>query len=160
MAEETKETKKIIPESKKKHKKKHKKKKVLLKVSVVFLLLVVIGWFTFGAKVMKLRSEAKKLVAQSSEETFKASQTSIVYDTNGKQLLKFKGEKDVYYLKYKELPVYVIAAVISVEDKNFYNFSLPCLLTIQKDSLRKLLRQSTSPLCDPSFVYHITYCSS
>ena len=97
MAEETKETKKIIPESKKKH----KKKKVLLKVSVVFLLLVVIGWFTFGAKVMKLRSEAKKLVAQSSEETFKASQTSIVYDTNGKQLLKFKGEKDVYYLKYK-----------------------------------------------------------
>ena len=123
MAEETKETKKIIPESKKKHKKKHKKKKVLLKVSVVFLLLVVIGWFTFGAKVMKLRSEAKKLVAQSSEETFKASQTSIVYDTNGKQLLKFKGEKDVYYLKYKELPVYVIAAVISVEDKNFYKHS-------------------------------------
>ena len=51
MAEETKETKKIIPESKKKHKKKHKKKKVLLKVSVVFLLLVVIGWFTFGANV-------------------------------------------------------------------------------------------------------------
>ena len=123
MAEETKETKKIIPESKKKHKKKHKKKKVLLKVSVVFLLLVVIGWFTFGAKVMKLRSEAKKLVAQSSEDTFKASQTSIVYDTNGKQLLKFKGEKDVYYLKYKELPVYVIAAVISVEDKNFYKHS-------------------------------------
>ena len=32
MAEETKKTKKIIPESKKKHKKKHKKKKVLLKV--------------------------------------------------------------------------------------------------------------------------------
>lgn len=38
MAEETKETKKIIPESKKKHKKKHKKKKVLLKVSVVFVV--------------------------------------------------------------------------------------------------------------------------
>ena len=115
--------KKIIPESKKKHKKKHKKKKSSFEVSVVFLLLVVIGWFTFGAKVMKLRSEAKKLVAQSSEDTFKASQTSIVYDTNGKQLLKFKGEKDVYYLKYKELPVYVIAAVISVEDKNFYKHS-------------------------------------
>ena len=121
MAEETKETKKIIPESKKKKKKKHKK--VLLKVSIVFLLLVVIGWFTFGAKVMKLRSEAKKLVSESNEQTFKASQTSIVYDTNGKQLLKFKGEKDVYYLKYKELPVYVIAAVISVEDRNFYKHS-------------------------------------
>ena len=117
------ETKKIIPESKKKKKKKRKKRKILLKVSIVFLLLVVIGWFTFGAKVMKLRSEAKELVAQSTEDTFKASQTSIVYDTNGKQLLKFKGEKDVYYLKYKELPVYVIAAVISVEDRNFYKHS-------------------------------------
>lgn len=123
MAEETKETKKIIPESKKKKKKKRKKRKILLKVSIVFLLLVVIGWFTFGAKVMKLRSEAKELVAQSTEDTFKESQTSIVYDTNGKQLLKFKGEKDVYYLKYKELPVYVIAAVISVEDRNFYKHS-------------------------------------
>lgn len=123
MAEETKETKKIIPESKKKKKKKRKKRKILLKVSIVFLLLVVIGWFTFGAKVMKFRSEAKELVAQSTEDTFKASQTSIVYDTNGKQLLKFKGEKDVYYLKYKELPVYVIAAVISVEDRNFYKHS-------------------------------------
>ena len=123
MAEETKETKKIIPESKKKKKKKRKKRKILLKVSIVFLLLVVIGWFTFGAKVMKLRSEAKELVAQSTEDTFKASQTSIVYDTSGKQLLKFKGEKDVYYLKYKELPVYVIAAVISVEDRNFYKHS-------------------------------------
>ena len=123
MAEETKETKKIIPESKKKKKKKRKKRKILLKVSIVFLLLVVIGWVTFGAKGMKLRSEAKELVAQSTEDTFKASQTSIVYDTNGKQLLKFKGEKDVYYLKYKELPVYVIAAVISVEDRNFYKHS-------------------------------------
>ena len=81
MAEETKETKKIIPESKKKHKKKHKKKKVLLKVSVVFLLLVVIGWFTFGAKVMKLRSEAKKLVAQSSEDTFKKHHRQVLYMT-------------------------------------------------------------------------------
>ena len=51
--------KRLFPKARKSIKKKHKKKKVLLKVSVVFLLLVVIGWFTFGAKVMKLRSEAK-----------------------------------------------------------------------------------------------------
>ena len=44
MAEETKETKKIIPESKKKHKKKHKKKKVLLKVSVVGRNRLVYFW--------------------------------------------------------------------------------------------------------------------
>lgn len=123
MAEETKETKKLIPERKKKVKKKKKKRKILLKVSIVFLFLVVIGWFTFGMKVMKLRSEAKKLVANATEETFRASQTSIVYDTNGKQLTKFKGEKDAYYLKYEDLPVYAVASMISVEDRNFYKHS-------------------------------------
>ena len=44
MAEETKETKKIIPESKKKHKKKHKKKKVLLKLFVVGRNRLVYFW--------------------------------------------------------------------------------------------------------------------
>lgn len=120
MAEETKETKKVIPGKEKKVKKKKKKRKILLKISIVFLFLVVIGWFSFGMKVLKLRSEAKQLVADATEETFKASQTSIVYDTNGKQLTKFRGEKDAYYLKYKDLPVYAVASMISVEDRNFY----------------------------------------
>ena len=120
MAEETKETKKVIPGKEKKVKKKKKKRKILLKISIVFLFLVVIGWFTFGMKVLKLRSEAKQLVADATEETFKASQTSIVYDINGKQLTKFRGEKDAYYLKYKDLPVYAVASMISVEDRNFY----------------------------------------
>lgn len=123
MAEETKETKKVIPGSEKKIKKKKKKRKILLKISIVFLFLVLVGWFTFGMKVMKLRSEARKLVADATEETFRASQTSIVYDTNGKQLTKFRGEKDAYYLKYKDLPVYAVASVISVEDRNFYKHS-------------------------------------
>ena len=119
MAEETKETKKVISKEKK-PKKKKKKRKILLKISIVFLLLVVIGWFTIGMKVMKLRAEAKDLVANTSEQTFKATQTSVVYDTNGKVITKLKGEKDVYYLKYKDLPVYAVAAMISVEDNNFY----------------------------------------
>lgn len=123
MAEETKETKKVIPRKEKKVKKKKKKRKILLKLSIVFLFLVLVGWFTFGMKVMKLRSEAKKLVADATEEIFKASQTSIVYDTNGKQLTKFRGEKDAYYLKYEDLPVYAVASVISVEDRNFYKHS-------------------------------------
>ena len=118
MAEETKETKKVISKEKK-PKKKKKKRKILLKISIVFLLLVVIGWFTIGMKVMKLRAEAKDPVANTSEQTFKATQTSVVYDTNGKVITKLKGEKDVYYLKYKDLPVYAVAAMISVEDNNF-----------------------------------------
>ena len=59
MAEETKETKKLIPERKKKVKKKKKKRKILLKVSIVFLFLVVVGWFTFGMKVMDILSSKR-----------------------------------------------------------------------------------------------------
>ena len=125
MAEETKETKKIVPwkrNKKKKEKKKNKKKrrKILAVISVIFLLLVVICWFAFGRKVMQLRSEAKEIVEESTVDTFKSSQTSVVYDTNGDELTKFKGEKDAYYLDYKDLPVYAVAAMISVEDQNFY----------------------------------------
>ena len=105
MAEETKETKKIVPwkrNKKKKEKKKNKKKrrKILAVISVIFLLLVVICWFAFGRKVMQLRSEAKEIVEESTVDTFKSSQTSVVYDTNGDELTKFKGEKDAYYLDY------------------------------------------------------------
>lgn len=125
MAEETKETKKIVPwkrNKKKKEKKKDKKKrrKILAVISVIFLLLVVICWFAFGRKVMQLRSEAKEIVEESTVDTFKSSQTSVVYDTNGDELTKFKGEKDAYYLEYEDLPVYAVAAMVSVEDQNFY----------------------------------------
>lgn len=124
MAEETKETKKIFPwkKKKKKEKKKDKKKrrKILAIISVVFLLLVVVCWFAFGRKVMQLRSEAKDLVEESTTDTFKSSQTSVVYDTNGDELTKFKGEKDAYYLEYEDLPKNAVNAMISVEDQNFY----------------------------------------
>lgn len=128
MAEETKETKKILPwkkKDKKKDKKKNKKKrrKILAIISVVFLLLVVVCWFAFGRKAMQLRSEAKDIVEESTVDTFKASQTSIVYDTNGKQLTKLKGEKDAYYLSFQDLPENAVNAMIAVEDQNFYKHS-------------------------------------
>lgn len=129
MAEETKETKKILPwkkkDKKRKDKKKNKKKrrKILAIISVIFLLLVVVCWFAFGRKAMQLRSEAKKIVEESTVDTFKASQTSIVYDTNEKQMMKLKGEKDAYYLKFEDLPKNAVNAMIAVEDQNFYKHS-------------------------------------
>ena len=38
----------------------------------------------------------------------------------GELITKLKGEKDVYYLEYDEIPQQVIDAVISVEDSRFY----------------------------------------
>ena len=71
MAEETKETKKIIPESKKKHKKKHKKKKVLLKVphllkNVKLCAIIIVcdeikGWSLIYEKEIKCVSDSYTL---------------------------------------------------------------------------------------------------
>lgn len=108
-----------------KRKKKNRRLKVML-ISQVILLTVILGalaFYFFGgyaAKVSELKAEAQTLVANSNEETFRASQTSVVYDKNGREISVVKGEKDSYYLTFDEIPEGVKAAIISIEDKKFY----------------------------------------
>lgn len=114
--------------SKKKKKKQKKKYRVFwffAKLQILLLVLVVgaLGWYYFGGyaqKVNALQQEARLLVQKSNEETFRSVQTSLVYDANGKLISTLKGEKDVYYLEYDEIPAYAVAAMISIEDKKFY----------------------------------------
>lgn len=75
----------------------------------------------YGKKIENLYHDAKTKVAASSEETFKASQTSLVYDSSGELISTLKGEKDVYYLGIDSIPYYVKTAFISTEDKKFYS---------------------------------------
>lgn len=114
--------------SKKKKKKQKKKYRVfwfLAKFQIFLLLLVVagLGWYYYGGyaqKVSDLQREAKQFVKSSSEETFRSVQTSLVYDANGTLISTLKGEKDVYYLEYEDIPAYATAAMVSIEDKKFY----------------------------------------
>lgn len=90
---------------------------------LILLCIILVGgtifYFKYGRGILKLQSEAKELVAQSTEETFRQSQTSTVYDYNGEVLLTLSGEKDVYYLPYDQIPDSVKKAMISIEDKKF-----------------------------------------
>lgn len=91
---------------------------------LISLVLLAIAYYFVGgyaAKVASLRQEAVSLVASSSKETFRSSETSVVYDANGDVISYVKGEKDVYYLEYDEIPLYAKQAFISVEDKKFYS---------------------------------------
>lgn len=95
-----------------------------LKIALlVFLVLVIAGggifYFTYGKDILAAQKEAKKLVASSSADTFRASQTSVIYASSGKVITELKGEKDVYYLEYEDIPQVVVDAMISTEDKNF-----------------------------------------
>ncbi len=114
--------------AKNKRKKKSKKQKAwrFLKIQMVLIILVLfaMGYYFLGGyatKVADMKKEAEALVATSSVDTFRTSETSEVYDVNGKLISRVKGEKDVYYLTLDEIPVYARQAVVSVEDKRFYS---------------------------------------
>ncbi len=91
-----------------------------------FLMLLVIAAVTYyyvggyASKVTQMKQEAISFVNNSTDETFRASQTSLVYDASGELISVLKGEKDVYYLSYEDIPIYVRQATVSIEDKKFY----------------------------------------
>lgn len=108
-------------------KKKSRAEKIygLFKVQIAFMLIVVaiVAYYYVGgyaSKVSDMKDEAVALVRQSTTDTFRQTETSIVYDANGNTISTLKGEKDVYYLSYDEIPTYVTQALISIEDKKFY----------------------------------------
>ncbi len=98
--------------------------RIVKSVLKLLALVILIGCLGVGGKVglvlISMKKEAVELVSTATRDTFKASQTTEVYDTNGELLTKLKGEKDVYYLEYREIPHSVIDAVVAVEDVRFY----------------------------------------
>lgn len=110
---------------KKKRKKKYRGFWRFIKFQI-FLMCLVLGGLAYyylggyAQQISQLKTEAEHYVKTSSKATFKASQTSIVYDANGNQISVLKGEKDVYYLSFDQIPTNVTAAIISIEDKKFY----------------------------------------
>ena len=89
----------------------------------MLLVVAAVAYYYAGgyaAKVSAMKTEAVSMVSHSSKDTFRKSQTSIAYDINGKTLSVLKGEKDVYYMEYEDIPIYVKQAIISTEDKRFY----------------------------------------
>lgn len=116
--------------SSKSHKKRQKKKQnkfwvfAKLQMTLIAMAAVVIAVYYgsgVGGTINKLHSEAVKLVRSSGNETFRANETSVVYDVNGNQISTLKGEKDVYYLDYDDIPEYVKTAFVSIEDKKFFH---------------------------------------
>lgn len=110
---------------KKKVKKKQNKWWVFAKLQLALFAMIGVAIAVYfgsglGGKINKLHKEAVSLVRESSEATFRASETSVVYDVKGNQISTLKGEKDVYYLDYNDIPDYVKTAFVSIEDKKFF----------------------------------------
>lgn len=91
---------------------------------LLFLLTMVVGIFyfytTYGKTLFQLQAEAKQMVNTSTPETFRATQTSLVYDTEGDLISTLKAEKDVYYVEYQDVPDAAIDAMVASEDRKFF----------------------------------------
>lgn len=106
---------------------KRKKRPIRRLLGVVLLLCILtIGaiasafYFRYRDTVEAMYHEAETFVKETSEETFKLSQTSTVYAVDGTIVSRLKGSKDTSYVEYEEIPKDVCAAIISIEDKRFY----------------------------------------
>ncbi len=88
---------KALEKKEKKRAKRDRRKKrrrvrriILSYLLVIFILVFVIGGYyvyeRFGKDFLVYRDEAIELVADSSPDTFRQDETSIVYDANGKKL--------------------------------------------------------------------------
>lgn len=95
----------------------------LLLGSLIFSLTALAGilifYLVYGDDITRYQKEAEEVVSASDRDTFRQSETSLVYDTNDELISVLKGEKDVYYLTYDQIPDYAKEAMISIEDKKF-----------------------------------------
>lgn len=110
----------------KKKKKKYRGFRLFVKIQMVLLLLVLVGiayyfYSDYGKEIRAMKAEATSYVRKSTKDTFRASQTGIVYAADESIISTLKGEKDSYYLEIEQIPVEALSAIISIEDKKFYH---------------------------------------
>ena len=75
----------------------------------------------YGDDISGAYQSAVETVENSSVETFRANQTSLVFDDKENQIAVLKGEKDVYYVTLDYVPQAAKDAFIVTEDKKFYS---------------------------------------
>ena len=100
-------------------------KRILLCLLLLFTLAILVAgiWFynRYGKHLLELKATAERIVAGVSRDDFRSSQTSICYYSDGSVMQVMRGEKDVYYLAYSDIPQYAVKAMLATEDRKFYS---------------------------------------
>ena len=115
----------MAKEKKQKKKKKHRLFWFLVKIQILLMVVVVGGllYYNYGGyaeEIQQLRKEAIELVRSSNEKYFVPSQSSMIYDANGELISYIKGQKEADYVDYEDIPADFVAAMVSIEDKRYY----------------------------------------
>ena len=95
-------------------------KVLLLVVLVCILILFLTFYLKYGRTILQLQQQAKEYVWSSTVEDFKQYQTSIFFDIKGEVISTLSGEREVYYVKYEDIPADIIDAMVTIEDKRYF----------------------------------------
>lgn len=122
--EKLEKAKKRAQRREKRRKRRRVRRIILAYLLTIFLLICVIGGYAayekYGKDLLVYRDQAIEIVGNSSVDDFRQDETSTVFDYKGKKIREIKGEKEVYYKTYDEIPATFVEAMVSVEDKRFY----------------------------------------
>lgn len=104
---------------------KAKKKKVsifkLLLFSLILMVLVaLIYYWPRVLRIKELYDDACAIANKSELSDFNGSQTTIIYDKDGKELGSMRDTKDMYYVKYDDIPETLVNAFVVMEDRDYY----------------------------------------
>lgn len=110
--------------TKKKLSKKKRRRRLIRRLILLTLLLAFVTTLAIFSpkivKIIKLAQEAKELVNKSSLDTFMASGTTVIYDTDGNELCTMRESKDMYYVDIGQIPDTLQKSFVVMEDKDFY----------------------------------------
>ncbi len=100
----------------------------ICKILVIFILICILGagiylYYNYGETVLALKEKAELIAKNSEREDFRASLTSIVYDSDGEKISTLRSGKNSYYLTYEQIPKYAVDVMIVTEDRKFYSHS-------------------------------------
>lgn len=100
-------------------------KNLILSIIVIAIICAIIASMIVYSKVKPIYDEynsiATSFVDNSTENTFRISESSFIYDKDGKLLAKLKADMDSTYIEFEDIPVEVIDAFVAVEDRSFWD---------------------------------------
>lgn len=96
-------------------------------LALLFVLLIlgamgsVAGFVIISPILTEYMEFADNAVGSSTEDTFRISESSYIYDDSGDIITKLRADQDSSYLEYEDIPQYVIDAFVAVEDNSFWD---------------------------------------
>lgn len=100
-------------------------KNTILSLFIVIIVCGVLGtlvaWIMIEPTYKEYKEFADNAVNNSTYDTFRLTESSYIYDSDGGLIVKLKADQDSSYIEYDDIPTQVVDAFVAVEDRTFWN---------------------------------------